>query len=95
MEHSEYLFSVPCAIRNVNQLIVKETDPESLLQKACELLTETRGYSHSWIVSFDADGQLTDSVSAELGIEFEHMLEMVRRGEPLECMKRAMEQSGS
>ena len=64
VEHSEYLYSVLSAIRNVNQLIVKETNPDSLLQKACELLIETRGYSHSWIVLFDADGQLTDSASA-------------------------------
>ena len=94
MEHSEYLYSVLSVIRNVNQLIVKETDPNLLLQKACKLLIETKGYSHSWIVLFDANGQLTDSASAGLGVEFEHMLEMVRRGETLECMKRAMEQSG-
>ncbi|MCK4280365.1 MAG: hypothetical protein KAW94_07285, partial [Candidatus Thorarchaeota archaeon] len=52
VEHSEYLYSVLSATRNVNQLIVKETDPDLLLQKACELLIETRGYSHSWIVLF-------------------------------------------
>jgi PAS domain S-box-containing protein len=94
VEHSEYLYSVLSATRNVNQLIVKETDPDLLLQKACELLIETRGYSHSWIVLFDTNKQLANSASAGLGIAFEHMLEMVRRGEPLECMKRAMEQSG-
>ena len=94
VEHSEYLYSVLSAIRNVNQLIVKETNHDVLLQRACELLIETRGYYHSWIVLFDDNGQLTGSASAGVGIEFEQMLEMVRRGEGGECMKRTMEQSG-
>lgn len=32
------------AIRNVNQLIVREKDPHHLLDEACRLLVETRGY---------------------------------------------------
>jgi PAS domain S-box-containing protein len=94
VEHSEYLYSVLSAIRNVNQLIVKETNHDVLLQRACELLIETRGYYHSWIVLLDDNRQLKGSASAGVGIEFEQMLEMVRRGERGECMKRAMEQSG-
>ena len=95
MEHSEYLYAVLSAIGNVKQLIAKETDPDMLLPRICELLIETRGYSHSWIVLFDADGQVTGSASAGLGIEFEQTLEMVRKGDWPECMKKAMEQSGA
>ena len=38
------------AIRNVNQLIVKEKNRDDLVGKACELLIETNGYNSSWVV---------------------------------------------
>ncbi len=37
------------AIRDVNQLIVREKDPERLIRRACEILVETRGYRAVWI----------------------------------------------
>jgi PAS domain S-box-containing protein len=40
-------------IRNVNQLIVKETDRDSLVEKACKNLTETLGYQDAWITMID------------------------------------------
>ena len=47
--HIEYLYQVLLAIRNVNQLIVTEKDIDKLLQKATELLVESKGYLGSWI----------------------------------------------
>jgi len=38
------------AIRNVNQLIVREKNPDRLLDKVCRLLVETQGYYNAWIV---------------------------------------------
>ena len=37
------------AIRNINKLIVQERDPKRLLNRACEILVQTRGYSLVWI----------------------------------------------
>jgi PAS domain S-box-containing protein len=37
------------AIRGIDQLIVREREPERLLQKACEILVETRGYVFAWV----------------------------------------------
>ena len=42
------LNSVLKAIRNVNQLIVSEKDRDNLLQKACDILLEARGYDAAW-----------------------------------------------
>ena len=47
--HIDYLYEVLLAIRNVNQLIVTEKDRDQLLQKATELLVESKGYLGSWI----------------------------------------------
>ncbi len=43
-ERAVYYNRILRSIRNVNQLISQENDPERLLQKSCELLTETQGY---------------------------------------------------
>jgi len=48
-EQVEYLYQVLLAIRNVNQLIVTEKDRDTLLQRACELMVESKGYNGSWI----------------------------------------------
>ena len=42
------------AIRNVNQLIIGEKDPDLLLNEACRLLVETRSFDNAWIaLTFD------------------------------------------
>jgi len=46
------------AIRNVNQLIVREKDPETLIRRSCEVLTETRGYFSAWIALYDESGSI-------------------------------------
>jgi PAS domain S-box-containing protein len=37
------------AIRGINQLIVRERDPQRLLNDACDLLIQTRGYALVWV----------------------------------------------
>lgn len=39
------------AIRQINQLITREKNRDRLLQSACNLLVETRGYLRTWIVT--------------------------------------------
>ena len=41
------------AIRNVNQLIVRESDRQRLISLACSNLTETLGYHNAWIALLD------------------------------------------
>ncbi len=59
-----HLNAVLQAIRNVNQLIVTEKDPRALLQRACELLVETRGYSTAWIALTGEDGAIAATYEA-------------------------------
>ena len=54
----EHLNSVLKAIRSVNQLIIVEKDRDSLLQKACDVLVEARGYDAAWL-GFLNDGFAT------------------------------------
>ncbi|MBW2545398.1 MAG: hypothetical protein JRD43_08130, partial [Deltaproteobacteria bacterium] len=48
-ERVKRLNSILMAIRNVNQMIVVEKDRDSLLQKACNILIEARGYDAAWL----------------------------------------------
>ena len=52
-KHIEDLNSLLLAIRNVNKMIVRETELEGLLQKACETLIETRSYQDCTIMLLD------------------------------------------
>jgi len=55
-ERIKRLNSVLKAIRNVNQMITVEKDRDSLLQKACNILIEARGYEAAGL-GFSLDGK--------------------------------------
>ena len=60
----EHLNSVLKAIRNVNQLIVVEKDKSVMLQKACDILIEARGYDVAWVGLPDSiDGSIESTES--------------------------------
>ena len=54
--HIEHLNNVLRAIRNVNQLIVRENDIERLLEQTCNEMVDCRGASCAWIVTNDKQG---------------------------------------
>jgi PAS domain S-box-containing protein len=60
-----YLNSVLRAIRNVNQLITREKDRDRLIQRACDLLVEARGFGAVAIgLTDEAGGRILASASA-------------------------------
>jgi len=89
----ERLTQVLRAIRNVNQLIVREKDRDKLLKGACDNLVETRGYSNAWITLLDESGKLVTHVESGLGKDFLPMVKRLKRGQLLACMQRALKQS--
>ncbi|MBI5325473.1 MAG: response regulator [Ignavibacteriae bacterium] len=63
MRHEEQLKNLNTvlkAIRNINQLIVREKDKGELIRKACELLIETGSFSNSIISLIDESMNLVD-----------------------------------
>ncbi len=57
-QRKEELNSLLRAIRDVNQLIVQESDVEALLERSCEILLKTREYYDVFVALFD-DGDMT------------------------------------
>ena len=88
----KHLNLVLCAIRNVNQLIVKEKDREKLIQKACKSLIETRGYHNAWIVLLDEEEKLKSYAESGLGKDFLPMIELLKRGKLTVCSQKALKQ---
>ena len=90
---SDHLNAVLNAIRNVNQLIIREKDRSSMLQGVCTNLIKTRGYYNAWIALFDESRKLVNTVEAGLGKDFTAMVELFKRGELVDCAQRALGQS--
>jgi PAS domain S-box-containing protein len=90
----EHLNSVLRALRNVNQLITDEKDRDRLLRRACEILTETRGYRSAWIGIRTPDGGLFAAAESGIGDGFSAVRAELERGEWPECCRYAMDTNG-
>ncbi len=91
-ERTTHLNLVLHAIRNVNQLIVREEDRDRLIQAACENLIETRGYHNAWVALLDESGRLVTSAEAGLGEAFLPLVGRLKRGELTACGREALTQ---
>lgn len=82
------------AIRNINQLIVREKNLSRLIREACEMLVSTRGFDACWIVLADGDGNVFDSAQTQFGEkQMELLLHLINQGHLPQCFRRAKEHS--
>ena len=92
-ERVRHLNSVLTAIRNINQLIIQEKDPQRLMNGVCARLLETRPYYNAWIAIMDNSGKPVSSAEAGLGRDFQPMrAELARRKLPW-CVRSTMVRS--
>ena len=94
LKREHHLNTVLRAIRNVNQLIVREKDQDRLLQQACGILTETRGFRCVWVVRLSGDGRVEATAEAGIGAGFADLRTQLERGELPECCRRALASEG-
>jgi len=90
-EKLAHLNAVLHALRNVNQLITKERDPERTLQGICDNLVEHRSYTGAWIATFNNGGKPTRIKQSGIGESFEPLRERLGRGELPACAALAIE----
>ncbi len=96
----EHLNRVLKAIRNVNQLIMAEDDPQRLTERACASLTETMGYHNAWIALLGGEAARRLGLPearpvaavAATGFDdgFEILLGRLERGRFPDCMARTL-----
>lgn len=90
-EPAAHVNRILLAIRRVNQLIVREQNPQRLIEQVCGSLAETLGYFNAWIALLDAEGvSVTAIAAAGLGAAFEPLRECLLRGQFPACMHRAL-----
>jgi PAS domain S-box-containing protein len=92
-KREEHVKDVLLAIRNVNQMIVKEPDPDQLIKKACRNLTETLGYYSAWIALVDDEKNVTATASSfsDRASGFDLLAGQLKEGMFPQCMQHALE----
>ncbi|WP_319405332.1 transporter substrate-binding domain-containing protein [uncultured Desulfosarcina sp.] len=76
------------AIRDVNQLIVHERDPDKLIREGCRLLVDNRGYSSTIIVLTDKNDRPVSWARSGLAASSEPLNTMLERGKLPPCCIR-------
>lgn len=91
---SAHLHAVLHAINEINKLIVRESDPDTLLQKACDVFVKAPLHEHAWLALFDGDGRL--GLAKQSGIQqgFSAFRERLRSDDHPHCVRKALETSG-
>ncbi|MDZ4198605.1 MAG: ATP-binding protein, partial [Kiritimatiellia bacterium] len=84
----EHLNRVLRAIRDVNQLIVRERDREAVIREGCRLMVSNRGYASSFIALTDAAGRVIQWTGSGLIEESASMRALLDRGELPPCCIR-------
>jgi len=89
-KHIKYLYSLLKAIRNVNQLIIREKNRGVLLQKTCDILIKARGYNAAWLGFLKDEKNFAIAVGSPLGADVSRFGEQVLRGDHPPCIKKAL-----
>ena len=90
-ERNAHLTNVLRSIRNVDQFITQERDRERLIQRACDLLVEGRGFGNAWILLMDEDGGLVSLVGAGHEEAYAALANEIKRGNQPPCVRHLME----
>ena len=80
-----HLNKVLKAIRNVNQLIVREKNSDTLIREGCKLLVDNRGYDAALIVLTDENNRPISWAESGLTASFESLNAMLKRYELPPC----------
>lgn len=80
------------AIRSVNQLIVREHDKGTLMQRACDTLVKSHEYVDMHIALFDDEDTYQVFSSSSPDTDMTDVTAVLRDGSMPTCMKRALDQ---
>ena len=86
-----HLVRVLRAVRHVDQLIVHERDSRRLIERACAMLVETRGYAGAWVALEEGAGLPVHWAQAGWGEKFGPFARMLEDGRWPPCRPTATE----
>ncbi len=86
----KHLNTVLNAIRDVNQVIIREHDRECLIRAVCDNLVKTRGFICAWAILFDRNRDIKIAVEAGVGDEFNTLYKKMKSGQLPTCGQLAL-----
>ncbi|MBN2040898.1 MAG: PAS domain S-box protein [Spirochaetes bacterium] len=89
-EKIEHLNELLYAIREVNQLITHEKNPERLIQKICSLLIKSRGHTNVWIALLNNSRDSITVAKQETGSKISELLEKKKDISFFPCIKKSL-----
>ncbi|MDY6968091.1 MAG: response regulator [Spirochaetota bacterium] len=81
------------AIRNINQLITHEKDPDFLIKNICDNLIQTRSHSNVWIALYDESNRFITASHSGLYDDFPEFVKRLEQGDIFPCIKNALDDS--
>ncbi|MCW8895558.1 PAS domain S-box protein [Sulfurimonas sp.] len=93
IKKNEYLNNVLLVIRAVNQLIVRQKEPQKLIQECCDILISTHIYKDAWIVIYDEDMDIKHIASTYDAEDFMQLQEKLKQGWVPYCISKTREKS--
>lgn len=88
----QHLNAVLRGIRDVNQLIVRERDPQALIQSTCDLLVKSRGFETCCIVVCD-DDRVKLQADAGIQLKLRALRRMLADDVLPDCVKRVLRET--
>ena len=93
-ERIAHLTRVLRAIREVNQIIIKERDRGTILNRVCDVLVDTQGYEDAWFVTIRDVGNCIGKVyRASTGNAFDPLIKGLRQGKTYPCIEKTLSSS--
>jgi|GEM_PF-1608155 len=81
-------------IRNINRLLVRERDPDLLLQEVCDIKGESKGFENAWVVRSDENGVILRAYESGPGTSFVELEIFLQQGDLPWCLREALQQEG-
>lgn len=90
-DRTSHINRVLRAIRNVNQLIVSESDSAKLIEKTCQCLVDNLGYNNAWGALLNHEGKhLVHLAESGFSENFRKLKVRVESGNFTRCMQGAL-----
>lgn len=90
---AEHLNNVLRSVQQINQLIVREGDRESLLRESCRILVESPSFSGAWAALLDQDRHVLTTAEAGTGERFRHTVAALQEGRLPSYVEKALAES--
>ncbi len=93
-QRTEHLNILLQTFIEIHRLMDQEREKQRLVQKCCEILVESRGYSSTWIILLDKDGKIELRAESGLLHNLDQLERQINLGKLPPCILECRERQG-